>query len=244
MPYKENPKTCGSGLLTAIPQAGVCPHQCPDCFAYGGRSYLGDDVSRPNMPPFVRADQIVRVNDANDSNNDWNTVVHATSWYPHRFFNTSVPLLDFPAPVVLTLNPGDMTDKSFHQLATVSPQLMFVRFRLNMWNIFLLEQAIQWYCRDVNLELRRCVPLVCTWMCYPDEESIPAEYRYYYSWSTHVSNPYWRVRPENWCSIRDRYRVNKWVYHCGTPWASDCAHCGNCVREWHVTMDRLQLMER
>ena len=40
MPYKENPKTKGSGIICCIPQKGTCPNNCEDCFFQSGRSYL------------------------------------------------------------------------------------------------------------------------------------------------------------------------------------------------------------
>ena len=30
--YKYNPKTKGSGVITCIPQKGICPVKCEDCF--------------------------------------------------------------------------------------------------------------------------------------------------------------------------------------------------------------------
>ncbi len=38
MDYKENPKTKGSGIICAIPQKGICPSKCPDCFFQSVRS--------------------------------------------------------------------------------------------------------------------------------------------------------------------------------------------------------------
>ena len=43
-----NPKTKGSGILTCIPQTGICPNNCEDCFFQGGRSYL-EPLSK-NLP--------------------------------------------------------------------------------------------------------------------------------------------------------------------------------------------------
>jgi hypothetical protein len=40
MSYIENPKTKGSGIVCAIPQPGVCPIGCEDCFFQSGRSFL------------------------------------------------------------------------------------------------------------------------------------------------------------------------------------------------------------
>lgn len=40
MSYIENPKTKGSGIVCAIPQTGVCPIGCEDCFFQSDRSFL------------------------------------------------------------------------------------------------------------------------------------------------------------------------------------------------------------
>ena len=238
MVYRVNPKTVGSGLLACIPQWGRCPHNCADCFVYSGGSYLEPDSTEPNMPPKVRADQVVRVNDGNDSNNDWSTVVHKTTWYPHRFFNTSIPELSFPAPVVLTINPRDMTDKDFYRLTSIPDNLMFLRFRTNLWNVEVLAAAVEYY--TYNL---RSVPVVLTWVCYPDKSSIPDTYIDSYEHRIHVTNPYWQVRPDMWRNTMARFQTNPYVYSCGTPWASSCSRCGNCLREWHATMERIKRLE-
>ena len=68
MSYIENPKTKGSGIISCIPQKGICPNTCEDCFFQSGRSYLEPlDENLPNLPEEVDY-QIVRVNDGNDSN--------------------------------------------------------------------------------------------------------------------------------------------------------------------------------
>ena len=116
--YIENPKTKGSGIICCIPQTGQCPQKCPDCFFQGGRSFLHPlEDNLPNMPDSKYAeDYIVRVNDGNDSNVDRENVIKSTKQYKRKFYNTSIPkdLEGFGDPVVLTVNPSKMTDKS-HQ---------------------------------------------------------------------------------------------------------------------------------
>ena len=51
----------------------------------------------------------------------------------------------FDAPVVVTVNPSKMTDKSFHKLDPIPRNLMFVRFRINTWNTGLAARAIDYY---------------------------------------------------------------------------------------------------
>jgi len=81
MPYIENPKTKGSGIICCIPQAGECPIHCDDCFFQSGRSYLEPlDVNLPNLPSKEESQgRVVRVNDGNDSNNDREAVMAAVN---------------------------------------------------------------------------------------------------------------------------------------------------------------------
>ena len=173
--YIENPKTKGSGILCCIPQTGACPNKCLDCFFQSGRSYLEPlDDNLPNMPA-PRSDRIFRINDGNDSNVHRETVISATVQYPLRFFNTAIPkhLDEFPGPVVLTLNPGKMTDSEFHKIDPIPKNLMFVRVRTNMYN--------------------------------------------------------------------------KWVYSCGKTegekGGGGCRHCGNCLREFFATKERMEALK-
>jgi len=138
VPYIENPKTKGSGIVCCIPQKGHCPNKCPECFFQNGRSYLeplADNL--PNMPDPAQVNalgQVVRVNDGNDSNVQKEVVLPQTECYRDKFYNTAIPDLDFPGvvarayaggqctetkrqmPVVLTINPGRLCDERFFTL--------------------------------------------------------------------------------------------------------------------------------
>ena len=131
----ENPKTRGSGIITAIPQKGKCPIGCLDCFFQSGRSYLEPlEEHLPNMPSEEQARfKVVRVNDGNDSNVQRKLVIEKTKVYPMKFFNTSIPnnLREFVDPVVLTVNPHELTDFNFHKLRYPPINLMFIRIRVN-----------------------------------------------------------------------------------------------------------------
>ncbi len=56
MSYKENPKTKGSGIISCIPQKGVCPNKCEDCFFQSDRSYL--EPLGENLPSSERKSHI------------------------------------------------------------------------------------------------------------------------------------------------------------------------------------------
>lgn len=238
MTYKENPKTKGSGIVCCIPQTGGCPMECHDCFFQSGRGYLDLEKDLPNMPDKVEPWQIVRVNDGNDSNVDPVRVLKATEKYPLRFYNTSMPnnLESFIEPVVLTVNPGHLTDVRFLRPRPIPKNLMFVRVRTNIWNIKnVVEPAVDSYTRDD-------LPVVLTFMAYHEESMIPENYRYYYVYRKRTSNPYWAIKTAAWEEIMERFRSNPLVYSCGTEGITTaCKACGNCAREFMRTKERLNV---
>ncbi|MFA5394986.1 MAG: hypothetical protein WC346_03105 [Methanogenium sp.] len=240
--YIENPKTKGSGIVCCIPQKGVCPMKCDDCFFQSGRSYLEPlDQHLPNIPdPNSVGDiAIVRVNDGNDSNNKRDLVEEVTSLYPRKFYNTSInrDLDKFDAPVVLTVNPGALTNSPLCMLLEEPPKnLMFVRYRTNMWNLDIADTVIEHYSA-------RSVPIVLTFMAYYSEESIPIQSKHCYIYRKRTLNSYWAITTDAWERVMARYKYNKWVYSCGKiegeKGVTGCRFCGNCLREYFATMERL-----
>lgn len=243
--YIENPKTQQSGVMCCIPQQGVCPIGCPDCFFQSGRSYLEPlDEHLPNMPSLAEAAScVVRVNDGNDSNNQRDLVMAAVRKYPMRFYNTSIPhgLEKFDAPVVLTVNPSEKTDKSAALLDPIPPNLMFVRVRTNTWNLSLVDQVVAHYTQIRHGSDRR-VPVVLTFMAYYTE-SIPKGHEADYTFRKRTMNSYWVITQEAWDRAMDRYYLNPWVYTCGKDANTFACHrCGNCLREYFATMRRLKVL--
>jgi len=241
MTYIENPKTKGSGIICCIPQTGTCPMGCPHCFFQGGRSYLEPLAENlPNMPSTEMAfRRVVRVNDGNDSSVNYPQAVIDTDKYPMRFFNTSsdAHLDQYPDPVVLTVNPGALTDKSFHKLKDPIPKnLMMVRFRTDMWNLHIANEVISYYGS-------REIPVVLTFMAYPDKESIPPNHLHQYIYRTRTMNPYWAITTASWVELIEAYITNPYVYSCGKvegeKGKSGCMRCGNCLREYFATVERM-----
>lgn len=250
--YKENPKTKGSGILCAIPQTGICPNGCKDCFFQSGRSYLEPlKDNLPNMPDQPDNDsdkiwQVIRVNDGNDSNNNYEDVMADVTNYQHKFYNTAIPELGFDAPVVLTINPGTMTDTDYYRIDNPPENLMFVRFRCNTWNLILADEAVKFYSE-------REIPIVLTFMAYHDKDSILVSARPEvfmppgipeYIERKRTLNSYWAITTAAWRKVMQRYEDNKWVYSCGRIEGelgdTHCRFCGNCLREYfatHVRMD-------
>lgn len=222
--YIENPKTKGSGIICCIPQTGVCPNKCADCFFQGGRSYLEPlSENLPNMPPKEATHgRVVRVNDGHDSAIDYRLALEMTKDFPDKFYNTSLPegpdLLRWAT--VLTVNPGALTDFSFHKVE--SPYLMFVRARTNLWNLQVVENIVEFYA------LKRSISVIITWMNYYTPSLIPVQYRESYKVLTHILNPY--LSPTLDAYEKANYLFsNSGVYECGKL----CKDCGNCLREYY-----------
>lgn len=238
MTYIENPKTKGSGVICCIPQKGTCPVGCEDCFFQSGRSFLEPlDEHTPNMPLDEQAvGRVVRVNDGNDSNHQRELVLRETSRYPQRFYNTSIPrdLAGFNAPVVLTVNPGRMTDERAHLLEAPPSNLMFVRFRANTWNTALLRTVVQHYA------IEREVPVVVTFMAY-FTTPIPDDHQRFYTFRQRTLNQYWVITQDGWDLVVEPYVDESYVYTCGKNATTHaCARCGHCLREYYATRERMR----
>lgn len=235
--YKWNPKVKGSGIITCIPQKGICPNRCEDCFFQSGRSYLEPlKENLPHLPPMeLTENRVVRINDGNDSNVSRVQVERIAKAYKMHFFNTAIPaaLGDFDAPVILTINPGKMTDMEWHKLPDVPDNLMFVRIRTNMWNLLeVVDHAVEYY-------TKLGVAVVLTFMAYYTEK-IPEENKGCYEWKKRTLNSYWV--PKQWAieRVMEDYIRNPFVYSCGVKGRYECMFCGNCVREYFNAMDRLE----
>jgi len=238
--YKENPKFKGSGIVGAIPQTGTCPNGCEDCFFQSGRSYLEPlDKNLPNMPTPEMADgRIVRVNDGNDSNVQQELVIEACKDYKLKFYNTAIPknFEKFDDPVVLTVNPGKMTDLDWYKVEDIPKNLMFVRIRVNMWNLeTVVDEAVKYY-------TNREVPVILGFMAYYNK-IIDEKYSKYYIYRKRTINSYWAITTDAWEEIMVRYKHNYYLYSCGKiegeKGVTGCARCGNCIREFFATKERM-----
>ncbi len=239
MAYIENPKTKGSGIICCIPHDGECPNQCEDCFFQSGRSYLEPlKDNLPNMPNFEdTVGMVLRVDDGHDSSIDIDMVMEATAGYCWKFYNTSIPshLHRFDAPVVLTANPGFMTDKGFHPIGMPSgiKSLMAVRARVNTWNLQLVDEIVNFYTLGD-------IPVILTFMAY-FKAIIPESHLANYTLRKRTTNPYAAITSAAWEEVMARYKDNNLVYSCGKEGergTSLCMHCGNCLRTYFAAMER------
>lgn len=235
-----NPKTKNSNIITCIPQEGFCPINCEDCFFQSGRSYLEPfEKNIPHIPSDKMAEgRIVRVNDGNDSNNNFELVVEKTKNFKDKFYNTSLPInLDkFPGPVVLTINPAKMTDKKFHKVNPIPKNLMFVRIRSNPWNIEnVIKPAVEYY-------TSKEVPVVLTHMAYYTEK-INEEFQDFYTFKKRTLNSYYVLNKKGKEYIINYFSENPFVYECGYKETHSCTRCGNCLREFHNTKERIRIID-
>lgn len=212
---EKNPKLQGSNIVDCIPQVGECPVNCPECFYNGGRFYKDLDKS---LEPIVLSNKIVRVNSGHDSNLQKELVLKKTKYYKHKFYNTNFPNFDFPAPVVFTCNGGK---KEELKLVKTTKNLMFVRARVNFWNLNDVDRAVRYYL------LKNEIPVVLTFMRYYNVDKIPNEYRDKYEWKKHILNSYYCLKQNSMLEIMQRYNKTG-VRYCGTIISSNCLDCQNC----------------
>lgn len=229
--YIQNPKLIGTNIVDCIPQTGECRIKCPECFYNGGRFFRM--LSEPLMPPLdesIYYEKIVRVNSGHDSNIQRDLVIRETAKYPHKFYNTSILNFDFPSPVVFTCNGGK---NSRLKLAGPRPNLMFVRVRVDSWDMETVYLAVNHYLIDFG------VPVVLTFMRYYDGSRIPEAAKGDYEWVRHISNEYFCLKPEAMVRIMARFKGTG-VRMCGTPWSSNCIDCRNCEFLYWEAMRRME----
>lgn len=257
MSYIENPKTKGSGIYCTIPQEyQKCKRNCSDCFFQNGRSYLEPLTENlPNIPPKEIIDNfVIRVNDGLDSGENVEHVIETTRDWPNKFYNTSWfnefvyrKLYEY-GPIVLTINPGSMTDEDvFIPITNFKRFFMAVRFRANMWNQKLLRLAIDhWTTIDV--------PVIITFMRYYSRPKEFDNYREYYHFSSvmwkrrynheyyiykdHILNPSWSINEAGWHELKTLFFNNPLVFTCGAgPDKPLCKDCGVCLQLYWRSKD-------
>jgi hypothetical protein len=249
---ERNPKQEGSVLFDCRPQTGKCPNGCNQCFYNRDDAYY-QDIHQPSVPcPKDVGDGIVRMNCGHDSNIEKELVIETSKLYKHAFFNTSIPNLDFPGPVVLTVNPREEEDYyTPSQFVGQTDHLMFVRFRVSPTNLAILEEAV--------LRWSACnIPLVLTFMAYYDDmppgtkpEVLSPGYfledrsvfkQVAYTWQQRHINSYYCATPEFMEYVTKRMKGigGRLVTKCGTVDSRLCKDCQNCSTYYHQTMKHLQ----
>ncbi|MBU4332097.1 hypothetical protein KKD19_04405 [Patescibacteria group bacterium] len=219
----RNPKLANTNLIDCIPQTGECPMGCAECFYNGGRFYR--TLDKPLFPtPQEAAGKIVRINSGHDSNIQREYVIESTNQYEHRFFNTSHPRFDFPAPVVFTCNGRE-------SLFVECPKnVMFVRIRTNSWGLGVQDSLVEYY-------LAQGVPVVMTFMRYYNQANVVMSEDY--EWRKSILNDYYCIKTEVLLEILKRYK-GRGVRMCSTPWSSVCVDCRNCELLYWECLRRME----
>jgi hypothetical protein len=187
------------------------------------------------------------MNCGHDSNIQRELVIKTAKQYKHAFFNTSIPNLGFPGPVVLTANPKEEEDEdvllpSYISCSTLAfSNLMFVRLRVSSSNLHLIADAVQSW-TDYG------IPVVLTFMAYYDEEppEAPPEFSgKAYSWQKRHINSYYCATPEFMEYVTKRMKEvgGRLVTKCGTVDSRYCRDCRNCETYYWQTKKHLQEKE-
>jgi hypothetical protein len=240
---KPNPKLEGSNIVDCIPQVGPCPNNCNQCY-YNRPGAFYVPIDQPSVPtPEEVGDRIVRMNCGHDSNIEWDKVIETAKRYRHFFFNTSIPNLNFPGPVVLTVNPNEESPIIWTspKIAGTPNNLMFVRFRVSPTNIeHVWRQSLNW----TGLQ----IPVVLTFMAYYDREPVvPVKVGLpvpCYEWKVRHVNSYWCPTPAFIALVMDGFKHNRLVSVCGTKTGPFCRDCHNCESYYWNTIKRMQLNEK
>lgn len=226
----RNPKQEGSNVYDCKPQTGPCPIGCNQCF-YNRDGAFYVDIHEPHMPTVEEVGNgIMRVNSGHDSNIEREKVIDETEKYEKRFFNTSIPKFDFPAPVVWTANPKE--EEPVPEV-DIPDNVMFIRLRVSSTNWKHIKYAIEAYC-DL-------VPIVLTFMAYYDKEP---ECATNYVWKKRHLNSYW-------CPTREfmKMTVNKAkeiaiggrnIVLCSDLDAYQCEDCRNCETYYYQTIKHMK----
>jgi len=255
---KRNPKQEGSNLFDCRPQVGPCPNNCNQCF-YNRPNAFYNDINQPSIPsPEEVGDGIVRMNCGHDSNIERDLVIETAKQYKHFFFNTSIPKLDFPGPVVLTANPKEEEHVITPQWLSCNGQdlsnIMFVRLRVSSTNLdkvyHAVERWITWY----------RIPVVLTFMAYYDEAppgtfeindpDYPMSYKLEddsefpyvaYTWQKRHINSYYCATEEfmQYVTKKMKQTGGRLVTRCGTSKSRFCKDCRNCETYYYQTMKHL-----
>jgi len=232
----NNPKLISSNLIDCIPILEKCPNNCKPCYYNDEGLYrnqnitdmleMGDDD--PKSIPIDRyipslqevENKIVRVNSGGDSSIKMNYVLSVTKQYPKKFYNTSLPfyLTKFPAPVVFTCNPHQ--DEGWFYAVSHAKNLMFVRIRVDTWNVDTINRAVTYYANAG-------VPVVLTFLYFNESNKGTIQHPENYYTHKHVENDRIIIKPNVWDSIMNRYPFHN-VLSCGSPESALCADCGNC----------------
>jgi hypothetical protein len=241
----RNPKFEGTQTIDCKPQKGLCPLDCNQCF-YNRPNAFYVDPNEPIMPTLEEVgDGIVRVNSGHDSNIDRNMVIESTKQYLKKFYNTSIPKFDFPAPVVFTANRCEEKPATLPGDCGIPNNLMFVRLRISPTNLSLIDIATKEWTKVG-------IPVVLTFIAYYTIDprcfkwKIPLDKNKCYEWRIRTLNPYYCATPlfMNYVLQREKAIGEELVNMCGTLKTNKCKDCGNCETYYNLAVKHMKEMEK
>ena len=72
---------------------------------------------------------------------------------------------------------------------------------------------------------------------------IPEEHKTNYIFRKRTINSYYAITTAAWEIVMQRYKYNRYVYSCGKiegeKGTTKCERCGNCIREFYVTKEKM-----
>jgi len=246
----------GKGRREIVSRGAPYDGPCPDCNGTGRKSAFYKDINQPSIPsPETVGEDIVRMNCGHDSNLQRDVVIETAQKYKNFFFNTSMPNLNFPGPVVLTINPNEEDDYyTPSQFVGETANLMFVRFRVSPTNLHMLEEAVQrWSACHISV--------VLTFMAYYNAAppgtmmiNLPDNPQCYvledqsgfsgmaYTWQKRLVNSYYCATEDYMQYVTKRMKRigGREVTRCGKSLSRYCRDCQNCSSYYYQTTKHLQ----
>lgn len=205
---------------------------CNQCF-YNRPGAFYSPIEEPIFPDMFEIGEkgIVRVNSGHDSNLEKDFVIESTKKYPRKFYNTSIPKVDFPAPVVFTANRYE-EDPPFSPLSFPWEDLkniMAIRLRVSSTNLNWIDLGVIQWAKGMG------IPVILTFMAYYTHE--PADKRKY-EWKVRHINSYWCPKKDFMVEVlkREKEIGGDLVHACGIE-TGYCKDCGNCERLYNQIME-------
>ena len=238
---KRNPKQEGSNLWDCKTQVGNCPMDCNQCFANRpGAAYIPMD--KQILPTVEEVGSgIVRANCLHDSNIRREELIEHCKRYEKVFYNTSVPKLDFPGPVVFTANAKEEVHFTSPNCPSIrcKSNLMFVRLRVSSTNLPLIRDAVYVWTREK-------IPVVLTFMAYYNENKLPdsgtLDRNKCYAWKKRHVNSYFCPTKNFMTSTLEIMKKvgGRLVTMCGTLDSHLCKDCRNCETYYYQTIKHMR----
>ena len=231
-----NPKLLDSCLIDCRVQIGPCPGECNQCFY----NHMPHEYRLKQIIPTQQEAslKIVRMNAEHDSNHSKPLVIETALKYQDSFFNTSHPDVQFPRPVVLTVNPRETDEprRWTRPRDLTGPEslnhLMFIRYRVSAANyIDCTSMAEEWASKGITS--------VFTFMRYYDEQACPSINAYEKRKNFMHDCLQLKAKAKEQIMTYVLASLGPLVSFCGTLHSNLCKDCGNCEHYYYIAKRRM-----